>query len=479
MRTAVAACSVAVALVVSWSVPIAAAADPHSQTMLLAVSCSAPGDCTAVGAFGNEESGLFTDPRIEPIYVTETAGRWGVVHEIHDPADSGTFTSVSCVDSEDCTAVGYDYDGDYTTYGSPDYGFPIRAAEVSGKWGAVKQVKDAKGATFNSVSCTVATDCTAVGDGPVGATESAGVWGPTTSFSGPHLLGDFNSVSCTSAGNCTAVGGDEEFGGDPPILTPYLPIRASEVDGAWSSVSEVAGPVGSAFNAVSCSAADCVAVGSLATGGSPFSDVESAGTWDPLASVTLPGVGDLSDLSCWAVTECAAVGTVLRPNANMYESVHMDMRAGTWESATTVGGGALYGISCLSVTVCGAVGDYGACVASAECGSLNYAIYTGEVRGEWTAAPGSPKLRKITALNHGLNIAWTAPSKGRSTVTGYDAIAISKIKSAQFGYVCATTRSMNCTIKGLTNGTDYTIAVLARSPAGSSALSATRVAAPT
>lgn len=480
LRTALSACSITAALVVTWSVPVAAATAHPSQTILLAISCAAPGDCTAVGAIGNDQPGFFTDPSIEPIYATESAGRWGAVHELHDPADSGTFTSVSCVASEDCTAVGYDYGGDYSSDGSPYFGYPIRAHEVAGKWSAVVQVKDAKGATFNSVSCTSTTSCTAVGDGPVAETETAGVWGPATSLSSPDLVGDLTSVSCPAAGNCTAVGGDEELGdgGEPPSLTDYLPIRASEIDGAWGSIAEVAGPMGSTFNSVSCVAAGCVAVGSLATGGSPFSAVESADIWDPVSSIALPGVGDLSDVSCWAAGECTGVGTVLRPSTTMDESVHVDMSAGTWEPATTAGGGDLLGVSCVSATDCGAVGDDGACPTATECASLDYAIYTGEVRGEWTEAPGPPKLRKVTALNHGLSISWTAPSTGRSTVTGYDAVAISTIGRAQFGYVCATTRSTSCTIKGLTNGRDYTIAVLARSPAGSSPLSATREAAP-
>lgn len=450
--------------------------------MLMGISCADTGDCTAVGAIGSGLTGHFADPNVEPIYKVETAGRWGALHVLHDPANSGVFTSVSCVDPEDCTAVGYDYAGGFTSDGSPVYGYPIRAEELAGQWSAVTQVKDAEGETFTSVSCTSPTDCTAVGSGPSAATETNGTWGRTSDFAGPTLIGGFNGVSCVSAGNCTAVGGDEGIGDGgniPPFLVPGQPIGARQVNGIWGPVAEISAPMGSAFNAISCVATDCVAVGNAATGDSDFSAVESDGVWEPVATIALPGLGDLAALSCWAATDCAAVGTVVRPRVNLAQMVHVVMHDGAWGSPTTVGGGSLGSVSCRSATTCGAVGNYTACVANAECRTFNYAVATREVNGAWTDVPGPPTLRTVTALDARLVITWTAPSRDRPEVTGYDAVATDVVDAARYGVVCSTTRATSCTIRGLTNGTTYTIAVFARSRAGSSALSAVQMATPT
>lgn len=475
----------ALALVMGWAAPVAAATPAdHSETTFLGISCTAAGDCTAVGAFGTNQTAPDVGPRLEPIYATESAGRWGLVHEIPDPGGNGTFTSVSCVSAEDCTAVGFDYSHDYSSHGFLEVGYPIYAVETAGRWGAVKQVKDVSGqgtgATFDSVSCTAPSDCTAVGNGPVYATESAGVWGPATYV--PDVLGNFEGVSCTSAGNCTAVGGDETCECDYGVLVPNLPIHASEVAGVWGPVAEVAGPTGSSFTAVSCpSATGCVAVGGASPGGSTFADVESAGSWDPLTSITLPGFGELSDVSCWAVDACAAVGSVLRPGSTTYETVHLAMRAGAWGPPSAAGGGSLEGISCRSSATCGAVGSYDVCSeGTSTCNDPgNFAIYTGLIRGAWPSVPGPPKLGEVTALDHSLHVTWTAPALGRSSVTGYVAMAL---VSTGGGLVderlCTTTGARNCTIRGLVNAKHYTVAVLARSDAGTSATSGSRVATP-
>jgi len=61
------------------------------------------------------------------------------------------------------------------------------------------------GGELDSVSCTGAGDCTAVGSAPpLYVTESGGRWGPLTLYTGGTLL----AVSCVGASECTAVGSD-------------------------------------------------------------------------------------------------------------------------------------------------------------------------------------------------------------------------------------------------------------------------------
>ena len=79
---------------------------------------------------------------------------WGTPGEVSGPGGSGLFQGVSCTDASDCTAVGYDNNRQ-----------PIYATETGGTWGTPTEVtgSDGGGGYFFGVSCTDATDCTAAG----------------------------------------------------------------------------------------------------------------------------------------------------------------------------------------------------------------------------------------------------------------------------------------------------------------------------
>ena len=60
----------------------------------------------------------------QPVYVTDANGTWGSVTEVPGaPGGSGSFSGVSCTGASDCTAVGQDADGQ-----------PIYATESHGVW---------------------------------------------------------------------------------------------------------------------------------------------------------------------------------------------------------------------------------------------------------------------------------------------------------------------------------------------------------
>ena len=96
---------------------------------------------------------------------------------------------------------------------------------VSHGWGPVKALSSPSGGAISSVSCSDATDCTAVGGSktePTYATETHGAWGPVTQLPSPSG-GAFSSVSCSDATDCTAVGGGTS-----------VPYYATETRAPWA-----------------------------------------------------------------------------------------------------------------------------------------------------------------------------------------------------------------------------------------------------
>ena len=302
---------------------------PSPPGTFSSVSCTDASDCTAVG--GDDSNG-------EPIYATESGGTWGTPTEIPTP-NGGSFNAVSCSDATDCTAVGDAWNGQ-----------EFYATESGGTWGAVTEIPTPNGGGFNGVSCSDATDCTAVG-GDYIATESGGTWGTPTEIPTPYG-GSFNAVICSDATDCTAVGG--------PYNSNYgQPFYATESGGTWGAAIKIPTSGGGGFNAVSCSnTTDCTAVGDAEPDGYPIYATESGGSWGP-ATESLPpgGFGRFSGVSCTDASDCAAVGW----DNNGLPFYATELR-GTWGTPTeipTPNGGGFNAVSCSDATDCTAVGgDY-------------------------------------------------------------------------------------------------------------------------
>ncbi len=215
------------------------------QVNLVSISCPTINNCTAVG---NDEYG-------DPILLTESGGIWGNVTVAPSNWKYENLLGIDCTADGNCTVVG----GATDVYLSG--GNPLILNETGGVWGS-PQILSGIG-QFNSVSCADATDCTAVGTGfletnfdPLYDSENGGVWQtPTTANPVNVGLGSwFNSVSCTDASNCTAVG-----------TTSLLPISEVETSGVWAAPTLVNLPANSAggvFRGVSCYSANlCTEVG--------------------------------------------------------------------------------------------------------------------------------------------------------------------------------------------------------------------------
>jgi hypothetical protein len=83
-----------------------------------------------------------------------------------------------------------------------------------------------------------------------------------------------------------------------------------------------------------------------------------------------------------------------------------------------------------------------------------------------------------TRGNGSIAITWNAAVENGSPVTGYTATVYSALTGGTVvGTPCTTTGALTCTVSGLTNATNYWVAVNATNAVGTSADSAPRVAA--
>ena len=271
------------------------------------------------------------NPVVAPVYATNVTP--------YSPA-SAKFNSVSCSTPGDCTAV-----GDYTNAANDETA--MSAVEANGAWGAITPTVFAAGtqnstplSVLNSVSCAGPLDCTAVGIvmdphthmQPFSMTLTKGTWTRARVAVFARGAQDatpqaaYSSVSCTSPGNCTAVGA-YNIGSSPSKKFQVVRGFADlQTNGTWATVTPSifhhgieASPYADYFISVSCAQASfCTATGQYedAQGGiHPFLESSIGGVWRPavVAKVassiqyTTPDSA-FAAVSCPQVGRCAAVG---------------------------------------------------------------------------------------------------------------------------------------------------------------------------
>jgi PASTA domain len=388
----------------SWATGVEAVlpgnASPTKPGVFLpSVSCSSAGNCSAVGTYNDNVGPTNVLDNQEGLLLTETAGNWSAGVEAALPADASPnrhvqWGSVVCASAGNCTAVG-EYDSVGGFHG-------LLLTETAGSWApAVEPVPpEADASTWlQSVSCPSAGNCTAVGGYYAGSgggalllTETAGSWAPGVeaglpagaATSGQNAVLD--SVSCSSAGNCTAVGlYDDEL---VPTGRDQAEERAkglllTETAGSWAPGLEAALPANAdgqdalayrSLGQVSCaSAGNCSAVGyyydsSRITHGLLLT--ETAGSWAPGIEAALPATTDrvegLSSVSCTSAGNCTAVGGYYGSSGG--GGVLLTQTDGSWapgvaatlppNAATAFPRAGLSSVSCPSAGNCSAAGSY-------------------------------------------------------------------------------------------------------------------------
>ncbi len=235
------------------------------------MSCSAPGDCSAVGT---TQKGLHGQP---PFVLDETSGVWGrptAVPGLAALSSGGTdfVISLSCASAGSCAAS-----GTYRAQSGVTQSFLVD--ETNGVWGKAFNIPGIVALDgrhleqLNAIACGSPGTCSAGGAYGNGSHEQAflvnevrGRWGTPMLIAGLATLnqGHFTSltgISCTSAGNCGAIG---DYTGKEGYVQAFA---LNETKGVWGGATEVgapsfAGAVGAHANAISCtSSSSCAIVG--------------------------------------------------------------------------------------------------------------------------------------------------------------------------------------------------------------------------
>lgn len=361
---------------------------------LNAVSCTAPSACVAVGVVSASTSGLLAEIR--------TPAGWSS-QIIAQPQDNSQLFGVSCTKARACTAVGE----------SPKGNGAIPLAE---RWNGATwsiQTPPAPGgvkiSSLDSVVCTSAKSCLAVGDSEKGATESplSELWNGTkwkvlaTPKRSGQPISRLTGLSCASATRCFAVGNSrnsknvsktlaEQWNGKKWVIqkTPNTTSGNSELDAVscpsatrcmatgtgmaehWNgkswSLLKIGKPRGDAadLSSVSCTkAGSCYAVGENFIDGVPNSVAElwNGSRWSvqPVPIATSSDASELAGVSCTTATNCTAVGGYHDPttgNKALAEDFSLrwnDVSPTPFNGVTSTG---LNTVSCASPSNCVAVG---------------------------------------------------------------------------------------------------------------------------
>jgi hypothetical protein len=398
----------------SWTV----AAAPELQGAatgayyLSAVSCQVVGECVAVGQYDN--NGLF-----QPLTEVLSAGVWTPsAAALVLPADDGSLSAISCTALGDCVAVGSEQTPGGTSAALID-------TETNRTWTAseVPSYATFNAVACPQLGDCVAigeSEETQSGQVLFTATEVNGTWTvanpPLSTTVGTTPYDTWGALSCPSVGTCEAVGNIDGFPAPcDTVGTCGNPVAFIDTlsDGTWSVASTPPIPTAatatpySMYDAISCSSADsCMAVGEFVDVNDTmhgFADVLAGSTWTSSEAPAVAGEsGDqLNDVSCpsSSIGTCIAVGAGMEPNdvaiADSYSS-------GAWEQSLPTPSvpplaETLSSVSCASARSCVAVGwmysgtGYLPTIDMLASGSWN--VQVAEVPGNATAPASRPPTR--------------------------------------------------------------------------------------
>ena len=335
----------------SWSKTTIQSAGTPSDNYLAGVSCAGTAFCMAVGSYSNGAD--------DQALAQKWNGTSWATAISSGTSQSADLNGVSCVSASFCMAVG--------TFSNGTAGQNLTEKWNGSKWAkvAVPDTSPTAGNFLSWVSCTSATFCMAVGSFSDGTNWQtlAEKWNgtrwtllttPDTSSTQDNHL---NSVSCTSATFCLAVG-----------LSGSTSQRVTEAQ-KWNGTSwtMLTSPdPGTAINdltAVSCpSASFCMAVGLIADTAGPGQTLAVKWNGSGLTTVASAnrGTDGLNAVSCTGSTFCMAAGSSAGTGPD--QTMAQKWNGTSWTLVTSpdkgTGNNELNGVSCASSAFCMGAGDY-------------------------------------------------------------------------------------------------------------------------
>jgi hypothetical protein len=279
---------------------------------------------------------------------------------------TGYFEDVSCSSATECTAVGVKEEGVAA--------FVQRWNGTEWKSQTPAKPVEAVKTAFTGVSCPSSSTCYAVGQ----YTKAAGKWLTLIEAwngtewkvqTSPNPEGTqffLEDISCSSESECTAVGWYQNAG--PPETSKTLALRWNGTE--WS-IQESKNPTSNSMQlrSVSCTSSTfCMAAGFYYYESkfvyTPLSERWDGTNWTIEEAKPVEGkMNWLYGVSCTSSTACTAVGAEeVEPIAHETKTMARRWNGTEWSTQTmakTEGGSSLADVSCTSSTVCAAVGDSG------------------------------------------------------------------------------------------------------------------------
>ena len=269
---------------------------------LLSVSCTGPTRCVAAGS---------TTVGIDPETLVESwdGSAWTVVPTPNVTGKVNILNGVSCTSPTSCVAVGAAWVEDI-------FDFQTVIERWNGVTWSIDPTTGPAGVGYLSdVSCVNSSDCVAAGWDNSGHTLVLAWDGTSWSVvPSPSVAGSDNAlygVTCLSAADCVAVG----------VSAAYTTGTGSTLVEAWDgknwSIQTTAGAtgIGDALNHVSCSSDHaCVATGFHFAPGDSGPQLTLAESWNGSAWSIVPSPSpsatrnNLQNVSCSSPTSCLAVG---------------------------------------------------------------------------------------------------------------------------------------------------------------------------
>jgi hypothetical protein len=346
----------------SWSLEAVPSPSGAQESVLVGVSCTTAGGCTAVGGF------LPSSGPEETLAEVWNGSLWSIETTPNPSGDVllSALTSVACNSAGGCTAAGYDFDN--------SIGVTLVEVRNGTSW-SIRTSADSKGVVAESdlvaVDCTSASACIAVGAGAISVDNAlAEVWDgttwsiQTTPDSPGAVTSNLAGVSCTSDSACTAVGSyidSSDAGG----------TLAEVWDGTSWSIQTTPDPSGAGVSNLSevsrTSSGDCTAAGGYLDDDSvaqPFAEAWNGTSWSPETTPLPSGAegGALSGVSCTSTGPCTAVGNYTDSSGVDHDLA--EVWSGTsWSFQTTADPTSgqqptLNDVACTTSDGCTAVGEY-------------------------------------------------------------------------------------------------------------------------